>query len=90
MSGYVKLLEARRRVAVLKGFYIHLGVFVVVNAILIAINAFSPGGWWVQWPLIGWGIGLIGHGLAVFRPLGRVRKNWEARQIRAHMDKPSS
>jgi hypothetical protein len=88
MNGFIKLLEARRRVALLKGFYIHLAVYVVVNAILIAINAFSGGVWWAQWPLIGWGIGLVGHGLAVFRPLGRMGKDWEARQIKAYMDKP--
>jgi hypothetical protein len=88
MQGYVKLLEARRRIAVLRGFYIHLGAYVVVNGILVAINASSSGGWWVQWPLIGWGIGLIGHGLAVFSPLSRMSKDWEDRQIKAYMNKP--
>jgi hypothetical protein len=87
MNEVDKLQEARRHVAALKGFYIHLGAYILINAILIAINAFSPGRWWVQWPLIGWGIGLVGHGLAVFSPLSKVGKDWEARQIKAYMDK---
>jgi 2TM domain len=87
MNGVTKLLEARRHIAALNGFYVHLGVYVVVNAILIAINASSPGGWWAQWPLIGWGIGLVCHGVTVFSTQSRMGKDWEARQIKAHMDK---
>ena len=48
------------------GFFIHLAVFILVNALLIFINlAYSPGRLWVKWPLLGWGIGLLFHGLAV-------------------------
>jgi hypothetical protein len=60
----------------------------VVNAILIAINALSPGVWWAQWPLIGWGIGLVGHGLAVFRPLRGWARIGKPGGIQAYMDKP--
>jgi 2TM domain len=49
------------------GFYIHLGVYLLVNAGLIAINLNrTPDHWWFQWPLLGWGIGVLAHGLAVF------------------------
>jgi hypothetical protein len=49
------------------GFSIHLAVFILVNALLVFINlAFSPGRLWVKWPLLGWGIGILFHGLAVF------------------------
>jgi hypothetical protein len=49
------------------GFSIHLAVFILVNALLIFINlAYSPGRLWVKWPLLGWGIGILFHGLAVF------------------------
>ena len=48
------------------GFYIHLTVFIVVNAVLFIIDAMSGTGWWVPWPILGWGIGVIAHGLAVF------------------------
>ena len=43
-------------------FYVHLGVYVAVNALLIAINlSASPDALWFQWPLLGWGIGLGTH-----------------------------
>lgn len=49
------------------GFYVHLAVYVLVNGLLIAIDLMtSPGTYWFIWPLIGWGIGLLVHGLSVF------------------------
>ena len=49
-----------------RGFFIHLIVFVAVMAGLIAIDYTDGGTWWVQWPLIGWGIGILGHAYRVF------------------------
>ena len=36
------------------------------EAALLLINHFTPGTWWFQWPLLGWGIGLAFHFKAVF------------------------
>ena len=59
--------HARRRVEAKIGFYIHLAVYVCVNALLIGIDlAFATDGMWFFWPLFGWGIGLVVHGLTVF------------------------
>jgi hypothetical protein len=59
-------MEARR------GFFVHLAVYVVVNAALIGINlTTAPDDLWVKWPLMGWGIGLFVHGLSVFIVGGR-------------------
>ncbi len=81
--------RARKRVAALKGFYIHATAFVLVNLVLFAINVLVGGAWWFYWPLIGWGIGLGAHALGVFGfgdggPWGR---DWEQRKIREVMDK---
>ena len=47
-------------------FYIHLAVFLVINCLLIVINLkTSPGSLWFLWPLCGWGIGVVLHGLKV-------------------------
>ena len=75
---------ARARVQALKGFYIHAMVFVLVNVALLSINALADGVWWFYWPLMGWGIGLGVHALAVFGfggggPWGRA---WEERKTR--------
>jgi hypothetical protein len=59
--------NAKRRVEAKIGFYIHLFVYVAVNVLLIAINLITSKEYlWFQWPLLGWGIGLIFHGLGAF------------------------
>jgi hypothetical protein len=58
--------RAHARVQTLKGFYIHASAYVLVNIALFVINVLVGGGWWFYWPLIGWGIGLGVHALAVF------------------------
>ena len=60
--------EAKRRVKLKKDFYIHLIVYVIVNAFLIIIWAFPSGGGfpWFIFPLGGWGIGIIIHFFQAF------------------------
>lgn len=63
------LRAARKRAEELQGFYVHLIVYLTVNAGLFAINALTRGDngkWWFYWPLLGWGIGLFIHALATF------------------------
>jgi len=61
--------RARRRVARKMGFYIHLTVFVLVNAGMFAINSMTGGYRWSVWPLWGWGLGLLIHGVVTFMSL---------------------
>ena len=57
---------ARRRAGAKMGFLIHLSVYLVVNAALIAIDLLSsPQVHWAHYPLLGWGIGVAIHGLVV-------------------------
>ncbi len=68
------------------GFYIHLAVFLIVNLGLVVINAlFSPHIAWSAWPLLGWGIGLLFHGLAVF--LHASGASWKQRMIENELKK---
>jgi len=51
-------------------FYIHFGIYVSVNALLIAIWWMTGGPRIIPWfifPLFGWGIGLTAHYIAAFR-----------------------
>ena len=58
---------ARKRVQDKKDFVIHLCVYIVVNAMLVVIWAITNRGYpWFIWPLLGWGVGLVFHGLSVF------------------------
>ena len=48
------------------GFVIHLGVYVAVNVMLLVIWAVTGAGHpWFVYPLLGWGVGIAAHGLAV-------------------------
>lgn len=82
-----KYLAAKAHVAALKGFYIHLTVFVAVMAGLFAVDYGSGGSWWVQWPLIGWGLGVLGHAYLVFSPSRPAATTWEERKIKETMAK---
>ena len=47
-------------------FYIHLAVYLIVNLLLMVINLkTTPESLWFLWPLFGWGIGVVLHGLKV-------------------------
>jgi hypothetical protein len=61
------------------GLYIHLAACVVVNALLIGLNLLvTPDQLWFQWPLLGWGLGILLHaGLSLYLPRhpgGRQRR----------------
>jgi hypothetical protein len=46
------------------GFGEHLRVYLAVQALLIAIWAVTGAGYfWPIWPLLGWGIGVVVHGI---------------------------
>jgi len=88
MNEEEKYRRAKARVEELKGFYIHLFMYILINCGLLAINLFlSRNHWWFYWPLLGWGIGIAAHGLAVFGLGGFLGKDWEERQIKKIMDK---
>jgi hypothetical protein len=83
-----KYQKAKERVEAIKGLYIHLIVYVVVNLILFSINMIvSPDSLWFFWPLIGWGVGLFIHVLSVFGLGPGFGADWEERKIRELMEK---
>ena len=77
--------RAIRRVAAIKGFYIHLGIYLIVNAGLIVVDALTGPNWWVQWVFFGWGIGIVAHALAVFGRASKLVSDWEDRKIKQLM-----
>ena len=55
------------RVEAKLGFYVHLTVYLLVGVLLVALDlSASPGLTWAQWPLLGWGTGVLFHALGVF------------------------
>ena len=61
--------RAKARVEAKFGFYRHVIIYALVNSLLLVINLLeSPEYLWVKWPMLGWGIGIVAHGLGVFSP----------------------
>lgn len=82
-----KYQQAKRRVREIRGFYIHLAVYVLVNAFLFLLNiSTSPDALWFFWPLLGWGIALAVHAVSVFG-FGRwLGPEWEEKKIEGILD----
>ena len=58
---------AIRRLNAKREFRLHLGVYVLVNTMLIIIWAATGAGYfWPIWPIGGWGIGLVIHAFTVY------------------------
>ena len=59
--------KAAKRVEELKGFYGNLISYCIFIPFLIFINfQTSPKYHWFWWPMLGWGIGVISHGIKTF------------------------
>lgn len=76
---------ARKRVEDLKGFYLHLLIFVLVNFGLFVVNAVQGSDWWFYWTTVPWGAGLLAHGAAVYFS-GRRLAAWEQRKVAQYVD----
>ena len=79
---------ARQRVEAKKGFFIHLLMYVVINAFLVFIWWMTTGGNgypWFLWVIGGWCIGVIANAIAVF--VGpKHGSEWEAREMDKEME----
>lgn len=86
MNEHEKTMRAKEQVESMIGFYVHLAVFVAVMTGLFFLNYLSGDAWWVQWPLLGWGLGVVTHGLLVFGRTPRFVKTWQLRKIKQVKD----
>jgi hypothetical protein len=83
----IKYQRAKKRVEALRGFYVHLTVYVIVNLFLFLLNIFaSPGSLWFYWPLLGWGIAIVLHAVSVFGSGRLSGTDWEEKKIREIME----
>jgi len=92
-----KYQKAKKKIEEIKGFYIHLAVYLIVN-LFISINNIigNLGGskmfWEAFWDFgnfalwIFWGIGLVFHGTYTFDYNPFFSKQWEERKIRKFME----
>ncbi len=79
---------AKKQVEKLKGFYIHLAIYIIFIPVLIYLNFISRAGFpWALFPILGWGFGMIGHASETFNYNPFFGRNWEERKIRELMNK---
>lgn len=89
----LKYQIAEKRVKQLKGFYMHLVIFIVINIIVFVANyrSLPDGSGFLYWQLFStplfWGIGLLAHAGNVFMPHFILGKDWEERKIKDLMNK---
>lgn len=89
--------RAAEKIKQIKGFYIHLTIYVIMNIAIIAVNTVAQinNGWSVFDALfffghlitpVAWGLGLFFHGMKVFGFRTFFSKEWEERQIKKYLD----
>ncbi len=79
---------AKKRVEKLKGFYLHLAIYILFVPVFIYLNYISQAGFpWALFPIVGWGMGVSGHAAETFNYNPLFGKSWEERKIRELMDK---
>lgn len=84
-------LKAQKKIEDIKGFYGNLSSYIVIITGLIILNlTTSPSHLWFFYPAIGWGIGVVIHGVSVFNYMPFLSKDWEERKMKELMDKEKS
>ena len=74
----------------IKGFYTHLIIYIVVVGTLFTLNITrSSNHIWAIWPALGWGIGVLFHGLNVYEVFNLFGVDWENRQIKKRLKRNS-
>ncbi len=78
--------KAKEHVEQIKGFYGNLTSYCIVIPILIFINFRSTSFPWVIFPALGWGFGVLMHGLEAFGYNPLYGKKWEERKMQEFME----
>ncbi|WP_294301391.1 2TM domain-containing protein [uncultured Chryseobacterium sp.] len=76
--------RAQKRVKEIKSFYSNLISYCIIIPFLVIINLLTtPENIWFFFPMLGWGIGVVAHGMSVFA----IGKKWEDKKIRQILEK---
>ena len=82
-----KYLKAKKKVKEIKGFYIHLTLFLLNTPIIIAVNLLTyPHFQWFWFSVLGWGAAVGIHAFLAFNE-NLLGKDWEEKKIRELMNK---
>lgn len=82
-----KYARAKKKVEEIKGFYIHLFIYLLMVPVFIFLNVRSTGFPWALFPIVGWGLGVTSHAMEVFSYNPFLGKSWEERKLKEFMEK---
>ena len=77
--------NALRQLKARRDLRMHVGTYLIVNAMLVGIWAFNgAGSFWPGWVMLFWGLGLAFHGWSTFfsRPIRESDIQEEMRRVR--------
>ena len=78
----MKYQKAKKKARNIRDFYINLSLFCLFIPIIIGINLyFVPEFHWFWFSILGWGTGMLIHGLLAFEFYPVVIRKWEDRKI---------
>lgn len=88
----IRYKAAQKRVKDIKGFYVHLTVYIFINIAIFIVNARGDG--FIEGltdisnysTIFFWGIGIIAHWASVFGPNFLFTKKWEEKKIKEIME----
>ncbi|UWX53756.1 histidine kinase [Maribacter litopenaei] len=79
--------KAKEKVENIKGFYGNLIAYCIVIPFMAFLNYKTTSFPWIIFPVVGWGFGLLTHGLEAFGYHPIWGKRWEEKKLRELMDK---
>ncbi|MFX0556679.1 2TM domain-containing protein [Maribacter sp. CXY002] len=79
--------KAKEKVENIKGFYGNLIAYCIVIPCLAVLNYNTTSFPWIIFPVVGWGFGLLTHGLEAFGYHPLWGKRWEEKKLRQLMEK---
>jgi hypothetical protein len=78
--------RAKEKVEKIKSFYVHLTIYVLMVPFFLYLNFNSGGFPWALFPILGWGLGVLGHASEAFQYNPILGKNWEKNKIKEFMN----
>ena len=78
--------KAKEKVEAIKGFYGNLLAYMIVIPALAWLNYQTTSFPWVVFPMLGWGLGVLLHGMEVYGYNPLWGKRWEERKLRELME----
>lgn len=80
-----EILNAKKRIEDLEGFYWNFASYIVVNIFFVFLDLRDGSYDWSYWPLMGWGMGVAFHAIEVFGFFNN--KSWKDRMIRKELER---